>query len=310
MSYWNLTDPKLPFKLVLGVQHASQVVAERIRNSRPYPDKLWHYTSVPAAQAIVGSNTLRMTHIGYMNDTTELLHGLHTLGSVLVDEAEKYKDRKLGMLWPHMMLKLQRLPRIGEFPTIYATSFSAISNDLSQWRAYCNGENGFALGFSRDGLIKQFPTEKEFAFLPVVYDHLVQRELIATFVATIVEMYCDSFTQEDIDNPTDTVFEWIDFTLRTFATLAVFFKEESFAPEQEFRVAALRITDHKPEYFARPNLLSPFITHKLSRNVIIRIQSAPGRFNVLNEAAMKGFLKSQEIDGIYVDASFSPLRTI
>lgn len=43
-------------------------------------------------------------------------------------------------------------------PSMYfVTCFSEEEDDLSQWRAYCGGENGYAIGFRAAGLFGRDP---------------------------------------------------------------------------------------------------------------------------------------------------------
>lgn len=108
---------------------------------------LYHYTSQDGFLGILDSDSLRATHIKYMNDSNEFIDALEHLGG-LIDEFDE-------TLRP--ILKKFMESTLAGFSQAYVISFTddeeqLITTDqmpgdrLSQWRAYSGGGRGVSLG--------------------------------------------------------------------------------------------------------------------------------------------------------------------
>jgi hypothetical protein len=98
---------------------------------------LWHYTTWSGLEGIVRNNAIWASHIAYLNDSREYVHGMDLLWSVF-ERLEYFK------VFPTMHKSL--------LPDMYTTSFSAKFDDLGQWRAYSGSAGGIAVGFDREAL--------------------------------------------------------------------------------------------------------------------------------------------------------------
>lgn len=100
---------------------------------------LWHYTSWPALQGIIEKNEIWASHIEYLNDSKEYVHGLELIEPVL-------ERNGLGR-------ELENFYKDSKVET-YTASFSASFDSLSQWRAYAGSGAGIAIGFDRTKLVE------------------------------------------------------------------------------------------------------------------------------------------------------------
>jgi hypothetical protein len=116
---------------------------------------LWHYTSGPALIAILESMTLFSTQLSCLNDTTELRYA-----SKLFQEALRAKRATVSEEGTESTLLDGALEYFRENPDFpaqavvphFVACFSEERDDLSQWRAYGGGENGYAIGFKAGDL--------------------------------------------------------------------------------------------------------------------------------------------------------------
>jgi len=139
-----------PDEVQLYMNFAVRLTGE-LRSIDIPPDAiLWHYTNGPALLAIVDSMSIFSTHISCLNDTSELRYG-----SRLVREAMASLRTTFEKGSPeHTFLDgaLSHFQENPEFPAQavvpqFVTCLSEEKDDLSQWRAYAGGENGYAIGF-------------------------------------------------------------------------------------------------------------------------------------------------------------------
>jgi hypothetical protein len=144
------------------------------------PEKLWHYTSIHGFQGIVTSKRIFATEIRFLNDLEEFTHARKLADDVVQETPElglnQYRDRyflakavnsafNTGPLHPN---RLQ----------IFVASFSAASDQLSQWRGYSRGSTGVSLGFDLKSLRPPTGTDTAVSFAPCVYDLDAKKKLI------------------------------------------------------------------------------------------------------------------------------------
>ena len=114
---------------------------------------LFHYTSSAGLRGIINSDTIRATHIRYLNDSDEFVNALNYLEGLV---------REFHPAIQHSV-ELFLEATIGLFKNegIYVASFTddaaalhgtdQLPGDrLNQWRAYCTAGQGFSLGFDYD----------------------------------------------------------------------------------------------------------------------------------------------------------------
>lgn len=141
------------------------------------PSVLYHYTSVPAAAAIVRSSTLRATSFRHLNDETEVVHASNVLASVLgrLRQQDISREERL-LLAPELH---ESGPLKSGLIEVFVASLSAREDDLSQWIAYGDRGCGVALGFDTAHLAsvaQDESTQPFFDIRKVVYTEAEQTE--------------------------------------------------------------------------------------------------------------------------------------
>ncbi|HEX3067417.1 MAG TPA: DUF2971 domain-containing protein [Thermoanaerobaculia bacterium] len=127
------------------------------------PQRVFHYTSLPAALDIVASRQLWCSNTRYSNDPSESDYGQKLIEQVIRRD-------------PHF--KFTGLLQTIRVTESYATSFSADPDLQPQWRAYCLNGRGLAVGVGTDTLLKR----KAMIFMRVEYVRRAQSELIRSML--------------------------------------------------------------------------------------------------------------------------------
>jgi hypothetical protein len=132
-------------------QQPPQTLLQTAARLLAYPagqSPLYHYTSREAYLGILSSGAVWATAIQYLGDSREYQMGLDLIRREI--GARVIQDPTL------QELLLQIVDGSGwSYPRAFVASFSALRDDLSQWRAYGGGSGGIALGFECQRLVQQ-----------------------------------------------------------------------------------------------------------------------------------------------------------
>lgn len=205
-------------------------------------ERLYHYTSFNGLLGIVESRALWATDIRYMNDSAELKH----TGDLIRTEV----TRRIGAGHARPDLLNQFLDwvthRITNGHMLFAASFRANGNLLSQWRGYSRLGKGVSLGFD-PGYILGCAREQSFQIGRCIYSCEQQARLINQVVDAVETLAAEHEPGEGTgegsgsDSVYHTVFEKIESDLLRIAAIL---KHPSFREEEEWRVVSPVITNY------------------------------------------------------------------
>ena len=117
-----------------------------------------------------------------------------------------------------------------EYMDIFATSFSADGDLLSQWRAYAADGRGFSFGIKTSSLL----SNSDFRIIPIIYNQATQNQFI-TEIITILQQ------SNDINGFTSV-----------FDEASLICKNSAFSEEREWRI--VYIPDYISEEDQEPSL--------------------------------------------------------
>ncbi len=186
--------------------------------NRPIPEVLYHYCSVNSFHEILRSREVWLTNSRYFNDYGEVNHFERLTIDYLENEIDDgpFKDAFLKIFHP---TKLE----------YYVLCFSSEPNSLSQWRGYADDGKGVNIGFkisstnARDIFDEGFNLRSPFYYGPVIYDSKIATEFISYHIGHF----------KGITSPNAPVVEIIAYFL---CCLAIFYKEQHFYEEKEYRL--------------------------------------------------------------------------
>jgi Protein of unknown function (DUF2971) len=118
-----------------------------------HEDIIWHYTSGNALLGIVESGTLYATQVSCLNDSTEIRYAAKLVRDAFInlgadtEEEKRFLERIIKVI-------VEEPAAPTNLPSAwFVTCFSKEKDDLSQWRAYTGGENGYAIAFLAGGFV-------------------------------------------------------------------------------------------------------------------------------------------------------------
>jgi hypothetical protein len=238
--------------------------------------QLSHYTDVEGFEGITRTGELWCTGIRHLNDRSEW-HYVHGAARRVVQEAYSAGDdnrlRRLEYI-SHMDMPPQKeaQPLLQEFAAVgayYVASFSAESDDLSQWRAYGPGR-GVEMQF-RSGDLRKLAQEN-FTLTRCDYDQNLLlnelREHLQIMITALSQTSGSGFQEDGL--PTSTLWKTGHDFWDAVVEMAPRHKHPKFKAEQEWRliskrrqgVAAIN-ADTEVQHRVRGGRIAPYIRFSL-----------------------------------------------
>jgi hypothetical protein len=141
----------------------------------------------------------------------------------------------------------------------FITCFSENRDDLSQWRAYGDGENGYSIGFNSSGMMTDI-MRNNCVLAPVQYDQTIHTRIVERVADATLQFFLQGWQTRRSSGI--TIDEWALSFLTEWVNdityLAPAMKHPGFAPECEWRIIhRLQREDRdKMVYFQKETLMS------------------------------------------------------
>ena len=267
---------------------------------RPPPPILWHYTSGSSLINIIRTGQLFATQIACLNDQSEYHYSVYL-----------YRDALLRLHSPEMTEDAAHLIEVidqGLAPDKFTTSrnewfvscFSSKRDDLSQWRAYGGGENGFAIGF--DGAALQHASPLSRWLVPVSYDKAFNAEVADKIAEATIGFFLDGLSRRPGVDRQDWTSAFLAAWTNQIGYFAPLMKDPAFAAEDEWRIIhPLKENDFESmQYVQRAALMSRHIplsypppTDPTSKLLpIIEIIVGPGRHKEVSKISVGDLIRT------------------
>ncbi|MGH8399292.1 MAG: DUF2971 domain-containing protein [Gammaproteobacteria bacterium] len=212
------------------------------------PGALYHYTGQAGLLGIVHGGELWATKIQYMNDATEFGLALNLARQHLknIIEFSRHPGEKAAGV------RLEESLHGIEDINIFAACFCEKGDSLSQWRGYAGGNHGYAIGFDPDALM-QIADRVSFVLGPCIYDVAVQKRIVEEIVGhcLLSELNLTATKRWGFHGPlADILFRY-----------GVFFKDGSFADENEWRLVSATVAydDDRVRFRSGKSMVTPFL---------------------------------------------------
>ncbi len=236
-------------------------ITARLYSDAPQ-ERLYHYTSFTGLLGIVDCRALWASDIRYMNDSAELKHTADLIRTEITRRigAGHAKPDLLNQFFDWVT------HRITNGHMLFAASFRANGNLLSQWRGYSRLGKGVSLGFNPDYILR-CAERQSFQIGRCIYNSEHQEQLIRQ-VIDAVEALAEEHSREG-DGPEHngnsyrSIFQMVESDLLRIAAIL---KHPSFREEEEWRIVSPVITDYvaAPVLFREgTSMLVPYIQFAL-----------------------------------------------
>lgn len=307
------------------------VQSELFRLSKPTPDTIYHYTSLDGFKGIIESQDFWLTESDFLNDSTEIEHGIDFARQVFQSFCEQ-NSSPIASILEGLTIK-DKNPR----PRINIACFSSERDNLSQWRAYSGISVGVSLGFSKRDLLPQLGYPSECQLVPVLYAEEHKLALWDMFARFFSDAYTkDSARQISVSQPDGSIRKFYptsgyESSLKGLLyQLAASCKHSAFEDEREIRLFYTEHSDIVEKYGSGPAkvrfrptscFLAPYTTLSDIRNVYDLVPAECSPRLALSEvivgphprsdlaiASVKKFLRENGYDDIPVYPSAAPYR--
>jgi hypothetical protein len=202
---------------------------DRFIGEKP-PGCLYHYTGAVGLLGIIQNRTLWATDYQHLNDRKEYRIG----AKLLQDELGRCRlEEKQRRSFERLVAETQR--------SCYVLSFSEMGDQLSQWRAYCPGGNGYSLGFQQSNALFASAKQHHFNLVRCEYDVQEQRKLCRYLVESFLDgmVTKQSWWSENKDVPSRVraFFARYQWNLALALVMSAL-KHHGFEEEKEWRLVS------------------------------------------------------------------------
>jgi len=265
-------------------------------------DTLYHYTSSDGLKGILETDTIRATDFGYLNDKSEMLHGIEIFkkaSSTIKKQDLKIFETKFDYYDDYLKV----IKDINFVDDIFVCSFSTKKNCLNQWRAYTPKEGGYSIGFSSKDLAHH-AYESKCRLFKCLYKYEDQLKLAKKILGDL--LYFFDSNQQNYDVSKSTFATHIRSAVKFFCPIL---KNYAFKDESEWRlVTSYRTLNAKDVCFISKNeTLVPYISIDLKNVNIPEIWVGPGMSSDLRDRSIRRFIDVYNID-TEIKNSLIPLR--
>ena len=196
------------------------------------PGILYHYTNSDGLKGIIGSRTFWATEIRHLNDTSELRYPRKKLLAA-VESLRAARD----VHWSTDTIEelIASWANTERGPETFVASFCSDGDNLSQWRGYGDGGNGFAIGLDREALAMATRAQG-YNLVRLMYEGSEQEALLTEAVRDAVPIL-DEWARDPDSAPNAAM----QLLLLSFGFLhaLVFLKNPYFHDEREWRLTRI-----------------------------------------------------------------------
>ncbi len=194
---------------------------------------VWHYTSGDALINIVQSGSLYSTQVSCLNDRTEVRYGESLLRNAFIEvqkqDHQQEEAELLKQLIEESATNSEKPPAPSDF---FVACFSSERDDLSQWRAYGGGENGYAIAFGLGGFFNRGTS----VVFRVNYDKELHISLAAKTAEATLEFFREGLDARTGQDTSQWAAEFRGEWFRVLNRIAPMVKDPAFKSENEYRI--------------------------------------------------------------------------
>jgi hypothetical protein len=274
---------------------------------------LYHYTNAQGLEGILRTRSLWATDSAFLNDWQEIQYGAEPLIARMTDYLASHAyDKSTPISKEHqsevrLMIMESALGALKKFvasdrkfhpgyidSATYVACLSEEHDDLGQWRGY--GRQGYAVGFTRDGLSEAAPLLGQ-----------------VRYGDTAVGDLCDSVTRHfetrgvGAHPGTYGYFETVNYLMPELALV----KHDAFQAEHEWRLVISPRPEKPPAARVRMTAsgLTPYVECAFERSCVVEIVIGPGG-SFHSERAVRMLLRTNGYnpDEVQITQSLAPYR--
>jgi hypothetical protein len=306
-QYWikNMTEPTYITKE--DIESSESV--KKILHSSP-PPVLYHYTTRAGLIGMLEQRAVYASDVRYLNDENEIALAIRLTQEIIFARlSHPDDDESLYEKIKSWLYSLESQIRVFVF------SMTEEGDLLSQWRAYCKPNDGYAIGIDPQKLLKHANTQSTFFLARCEYDKNNQTTILSNLIDEVKAVYQkrrkgNGMSLNDSLNATMMHF------ILWFLVVAPTMKDTAFEAEKEWRLISWlsfgSLGDGNVFYRDGRSLLMPYVKVKLASEgdqlPIIEAIVGPSSHKDIEVSAVQAFLVKSNATGHAVNLSKVPYR--
>lgn len=267
-------------------------------------DSLYHYTKGESLMNILRTKSLFATKSSFLNDTNEMGYILHVATGVIQELGKRE--------WVEPLIR-QAVNTLEDFKRhdTFVLSFSTDQDSITLWAEF-GEQTGYSVAFDGQKLIDEIDRHQEIYYHGyVIYSEKTQRDMVRKLLTEKLPKKI-GLSFEDImegaERRTEPFLELCRRFQKMLNAYAMFFKQEEFAPEREYRLVFRNPDKSRIQFREKEGFLLPYIVIDLSdekRMPLTRVTVAPKNHVDL---AKKGMSQYLDLLGYDVPVELSRLK--
>lgn len=307
-------------------------IESRIGNFEEKPPVFYHYSALESLMGMIETNKLWMSKGTFLNDSNELLYIISILEAIEEkietkvielfgnNEAARQISDLFTREFRRTLTRFQNELSFDDYE-VYILSLTKNKDSLALWYNYAEGD-GYNIGFSSEEMLRRIKDfsgqiDNQFNFIhgQVIYEKEKQEDIIISFFMDTIEQIFQRYADINLDTLQK------ELSIHLFSvinTCSIFFKNEIFKSEEEYRIAFSKRVNSSKEtretevFFRSQNgIVIPFIMVDFYTKLPIREITIGPKNNIdVAKAGMEQFLKSKgyNVEKINIRKSIAELR--
>ncbi len=267
---------------------------------------LYHYTRCTSLLNILKTQKFFATKSSFLNDTKEMDYILHVTAAVVNElESESWRD----LLTQQVVNTLEEMKRHDTF----VLSLSTDQDSITLWAEF-GEQTGYSVAFDGPELIRRISTNQDiYCHGSVIYSAQLQHDLVSSLLMrTIPDRIGISFSdimEQAVSGSNESPFQELCRRMQKMLNAyAMFFKQEEFAPEEEYRLVFRNPDKKKILYREKDGFPLPYIEIDLSGKGSMPLSSVTVAPKNHVDLAQKGMLQYLQQLGYDVPVELSRLK--
>ncbi|HET7832220.1 MAG TPA: DUF2971 domain-containing protein [Gallionella sp.] len=294
------------------------------------PTRLVHYTTPLGLMGIVSQRGFWMTDARFLNDISEVEHGLQYIAGLLHNLLKK---KRYSCFTRILRRAAEKLPDFAK-NRYYIACFSLEADLLEQWRAYGDNGSGVAIEFDVTVGLLPFWAMPIISLHKVLYTDAEKNKVLLAVIRRFAREYKRDLSEiadaKEMDetavylkkHPDELDQPYGEYLASALQAYAFCFKDKAFSSEREVRMVFQEGNAGVMERFTKINfreaggVLTPYVcSYELKANTspeplpISRIIIGPAARKNISEAGIQSFIAAHGYDPSIVLRSPLPYRT-
>lgn len=269
-------------------------------------DELFHYTKGTSVMNILKTQKIFATKSSFLNDTNEMDYILHVARDVI----EELPDLE----WQHLLME-KVVDTMEEFKRhdTFVLSFSTDRDSITLWSEF-GEQTGYNIAFNGRKLIERIDRNQEiYCHGEVIYSgeqqHEMVRRLLTKKLPEKIGASFEEIMEEAVKEKNAGAFtELCRRFQKNLNAYAMFFKQEEFTPEKEYRIVFRNPDRSKILFREKEGFLLPYIEIDLSGGKEMPLTSVTVAPKNHVDLARKGMNQYLELLGYRVPVELSRLK--